>query len=74
MCLYGWRCWLQAAQGSEGCGAAWLYFGCRARREDYLYGEDWEGFLGDGTLTRLRTAFSREQDAKVGGWVGGCGV
>ena len=37
----------------------------RARGTDYLYGEELEGFLAAGTLTRLDLAFSRDQDAKV---------
>ena len=46
-------------------GEAWLFFGCRRPEEDYLYREDLEGFEGDGTLSRLEVAFSREQAEKV---------
>ena len=38
---------------------------CRREEEDYLYREDLEGFAGDGTLSRLEVAFSREQAEKV---------
>jgi len=58
----------RAAAGVEAAppaGEAWLFFGCRSSEEDYLYREDLEGFAGDGTLTRLELAFSREQAEKV---------
>lgn len=48
-------------------GASWLYFGCRRRDEDFLYESDLRAFETDGTLTRLRTAFSREAEQKVRG-------
>jgi NADPH-ferrihemoprotein reductase len=42
-----------------------LYFGCRKKEEDYLYQEELEGYVSDGTLTKLYTAFSRDQAEKV---------
>jgi len=43
-----------------------LYFGCRDRRLDYLYRDEFEAAHADGTLDVLRTAFSREvPDKKV---------
>lgn len=41
-----------------------LYFGCRKSQEDFLYREELEQYVKDGTLT-LHTAFSREQEHKV---------
>ena len=59
------RGFLQQRQQQALCGAslgeAWLFFGCRGPAEDYLYGADWDAFLADGTLSRLETAFSRQQ-------------
>jgi len=47
-------------------GHATLFFGCRARDEDYLYQEDLEGrYLKSGALSTLHVAFSRESGQKV---------
>jgi NADPH-ferrihemoprotein reductase len=50
----------EAGGGQAAAGPAWLYFGCRRRDEDCLFAEDWEAFVADGTLQKLRLAFSRE--------------
>lgn len=41
-------------------GDAWLFFGCRYEARDYLYREELEGYVADGTLSQLVTAFSRD--------------
>lgn len=46
-------------------GRAWLFFGEQHRATDFYYEDELNGFLTDGTLTRLDTAFSRDQRAKV---------
>lgn len=46
-------------------GEAVLYFGCRKKSEDYLYQEELEEYLANGTLTKLYLAFSRDQPHKV---------
>ncbi len=46
-------------------GRSVLFFGCRNSNEDYIYREELEGYLADGTLNALYTAFSREQAEKV---------
>ncbi|MFI2433163.1 molybdopterin-dependent oxidoreductase [Streptomyces sp. NPDC018693] len=43
----------------------WLFFGEQRRATDFYYEEELTAFLADGTLTRLDTAFSRDQRAKV---------
>ena len=46
-------------------GPAWLFCGCRRREEDFLYGQELQGFASEGTLTRLEVAFSRKGPSKV---------
>ena len=46
-------------------GPALLFFGCRHPETDYIYQEELEGYVNDGTLTALHVAFSRETDKKV---------
>jgi sulfite reductase (NADPH) flavoprotein alpha-component len=53
----------RAAKGSPGRN--WLFFGDQRRGTDFLYEEDWAAWKGKGTLTRLDTAFSRDQLTKV---------
>ena len=40
---------------------AFLFFGCRRRAHDWLFKPQMDEFLASGTLTRLFTAFSRDQ-------------
>lgn len=41
-------------------GAAWLFYGCRRRDDDFLYKQDLYRFYGNETLDRFEVAFSRE--------------
>ncbi|RAJ41839.1 NADPH-dependent sulfite reductase flavoprotein alpha-component [Kitasatospora sp. SolWspMP-SS2h] len=43
----------------------WLFFGEQHEATDFYYREELTAHLADGTLTRLDTAFSRDQRAKV---------
>mmetsp|Transcript_2942 Transcript_2942/g.7145 ORF Transcript_2942/g.7145 Transcript_2942/m.7145 type:complete len:880 (-) Transcript_2942:156-2795(-) len=46
--------------GSSGrAGECWLFYGCRERTKDFLYGEDFLALKESGTLHHLETAFSR---------------
>ena len=57
------RAW-QKTQGAD-VGSNVLYFGCKNRDQDFIYKEDLEAFKADGTLDKLRLAFSREGPSKV---------
>jgi sulfite reductase (NADPH) flavoprotein alpha-component len=59
------RAFLQerAAKGSKGRN--WLFFGDQKRATDFLYEEDWDNWKRAGVLTRIDTAFSRDQLTKV---------
>lgn len=46
-------------------GKNWLFFGDQRAATDFLYREELETFRRDGLLTRLDTAFSRDQAEKV---------
>ncbi|MGW3331797.1 molybdopterin-dependent oxidoreductase [Streptomyces rubiginosohelvolus] len=46
-------------------GANWLFFGEQHRATDFYYREELDAMSRAGTLTRLDTAFSRDQRAKV---------
>ena len=50
---------------SEPVGKSWLFFGNPHEAKDFLYREEWNEYLENGTLTRLTTAWSRDQEQKV---------
>lgn len=54
----------QRKDGKE-VGPTVLYFGCRHKQYDYIYGEMLEAWKEDGTLTELHVAFSRDGTNKV---------
>lgn len=58
-----YRAW-QKSQGVE-IGPILLYMGARHRREEYLYGEEWEAYEAAGIVTLLSCAFSRDQPEKI---------
>ncbi|MFF0408114.1 molybdopterin-dependent oxidoreductase [[Kitasatospora] papulosa] len=45
--------------------ANWLFFGEQRSATDFYYREELDSLRRDGTLTRLDTAFSRDQRAKI---------
>jgi sulfite reductase (NADPH) flavoprotein alpha-component len=55
-----------AERGARGIrGRSWLMFGERNRATDFLFEAELLAWLKDGTLSRLDTAFSRDQGEKV---------
>jgi sulfite reductase (NADPH) flavoprotein alpha-component len=59
------RSFLWHRKAAKAKGRAWLFFGHQHAATDFLYRDEIEGFLGDGTLTRLSTAWSRDGASKV---------
>ncbi|KAI0939673.1 hypothetical protein AcW1_004627 [Taiwanofungus camphoratus] len=57
------RAWL--ASQSIPIGPTYYYFGSRHRSQEYLYGEEVEAFILDGTITKAGLAFSRDGPKKV---------
>lgn len=56
---------LEQRRAQRHTGPNWLFFGEQHRATDFYYEDELTDFLADGTLTRLDTAFSRDQRAKV---------
>jgi sulfite reductase (NADPH) flavoprotein alpha-component len=59
------RAFLQERRSLGATGRNWLFFGDQRRDCDFLYREEVEALLAAGTLSRLDTAFSRDQAEKV---------
>lgn len=45
-------------------GDSYLFFGCRRQSDDWLFREQMQEYVANGTLTQLFTAFSRDQEEK----------
>ena len=59
------RGFLQAHSLQNYTSPMWLFFGDRNAQTDFLYQNELETFKKDGVLTRLDTAFSRDQKEKI---------
>ncbi len=59
------RAFLEHRQTLGHPGDNWLFFGEQRSVSDYLYKEQFLGMQKDGLLTKLHTAFSRDQGKKV---------
>ncbi len=59
------RAFLQERQVTGAKGRNWLFFGAQRQASDYCYREEIEAFERDGLLTRMDTAFSRDQANKI---------
>ena len=49
----------------DDCGPMWLFYGCRYKAKDYIFGDELEAYHKEGVLTHLRPAFSRDQKEKI---------
>jgi sulfite reductase (NADPH) flavoprotein alpha-component len=59
------RGFLAERQAAGARGRNWLFFGEQRRDHDFLYRDELETWSRDGVLTRLDTAFSRDQEDKI---------
>ena len=59
------RAFLQDRMATGAPGKNWLFFGEQRLRSDFLYEEEFKAFQADGILSRLDTAFSRDQSHKI---------
>ena len=59
------RAFLCERRATGARGRNWLFFGDQRRACDFLYEDELVGMHRDGLLTRLDTAFSRDQAEKV---------
>ncbi|MFT9383130.1 MAG: bifunctional nitrate reductase/sulfite reductase flavoprotein subunit alpha [Acetobacter orientalis] len=59
------RAFLQERSSRQATGPNWLFFGERHAETGFYYRQELEGFLAQGLLTRLDTAFSRDQENRI---------
>jgi sulfite reductase (NADPH) flavoprotein alpha-component len=59
------RAFLHDRRASGARGRNWLFFGDQRAETDFLYREELEPMVNDGHLTKLSTAFSRDQAEKI---------
>ena len=59
------RAFLQDRAAGGATGPNWLFFGDQKCATDFLYRDELDAFARSGVLTRLDTAFSRDQAEKV---------
>lgn len=59
------RAFLHERRVTPGHGPTWLFFGHQRAACDFFYKEEFRELMADGTLTRLSTAFSRDQERKI---------
>lgn len=59
------RAFLEERKARGTHGLCWLFFGNPNSKTDFLYQSELENYLKEGVLTRLDTAFSRDQRDKI---------
>jgi sulfite reductase (NADPH) flavoprotein alpha-component len=59
------RSFLQERSATAAKGKAWLFFGEVSSKTDFFYEEEFNEYLKTGVLTKLTTAFSRDQAEKI---------
>jgi sulfite reductase (NADPH) flavoprotein alpha-component len=59
------RAFCQEREAIGATGKNWLFFGNRHFTHDFLYQLEWQDWKKSGLLTRIDTAFSRDQREKI---------
>ena len=59
------RAFLQERAAREHKGRSWLFFGDQHEATDFLFADQLKAWVASGTLSRLDTAWSRDQAQKV---------
>jgi sulfite reductase (NADPH) flavoprotein alpha-component len=59
------RSFIQERSVNKGTGRSWLFFGDQHAASDFLYQDEFDQYQKDGVLTKISTAFSRDQAQKV---------
>ncbi|MDI1315246.1 flavodoxin domain-containing protein [Prosthecobacter sp.] len=59
------RAFLEEREATQASGKNWLFFGDQKRVSDFLYHDQIIEWVQKGHLTRLDTAFSRDQEEKI---------
>jgi sulfite reductase (NADPH) flavoprotein alpha-component len=59
------RAFLEERKAIGAKGKNWLFFGDQRKASDFLYQEEFEAMLKEGSLTKLDLAFSRDQANKI---------
>lgn len=59
------RAFVQDRVAINAPGRNWVFFGDQHRATDFLYEEEWVDWLAQGAITRMDTAFSRDQLQKI---------
>lgn len=59
------RAFLEDRKATGATGRNWLFFGNPYQKSDFLYRDELEEYMADGTLGRLDLAWSRDQKEKV---------
>ncbi len=59
------RAFLEERHVTGARGKNWLFFGDQKLDHDFLYRDEIQAWVKDGHLTRLDTAFSRDQEKKI---------
>lgn len=59
------RAFLEEREAIGAKGRNWLFFGDQRVAQDFFYKDQFEGWVKNGLLTNLSTAFSRDQAEKI---------